>query len=516
MAMTEKDILYYANQNKKHLERYQQNAEYAGGDNPFILGQRPKEDPDNRITIPFAKMAVETMAGYAGRQGDRTTEIDNINTEDSASEDAQRDRFIQEYFRVMDWNEADLETSELFHEALIQGVAFEILWTGDTIEGAGLDPEFTMVPGYQIERQYSEDLKPVLLSFIHFRNTVIDGRQTSIADVYYPEYSERWMLGGKWTRQPEFDQSYPFTRPPLNVYKINRHELSFFEAEKRLIDAQDKLLSRSVNEVDRFNAALALFPGKITQEFIQTLTETGMIENLGDFERWPEYLERDLNKVQAFYGDLADRLERLFHKSINVPDFSDENFVGNSSGVALAYKLLGMEFQAAQIDAYFDRGVKQRFELIGQALNAGATQFPLDDYELIIRNRRNLPTDEATKVQIAMNLMNIVSRETLLRILPASIVENVEKELAALEAEEPGGLITVEGEDRIIETSEEVQKQALNGAQIASLVEISEKVSSGLLSRESAISIILVSIPSLSPEDAAELVPTQGTRDEDE
>jgi SPP1 family phage portal protein len=206
-------------------------------------------------------------------------------------------------------------------------------------------------------------------------------------------------------------------------------------------------LSSSVNEVDRFNAVLALFPFKVDKEFVDRLRQMNVIDDLDQFERWPEYLEKDLGKITSFYEQLADRLERLFHKSIKVPDFSDENFVGNSSGVALAYKLLGLEFKAAQMDMYFDRGVRNRYDLIGAGLNAGARQYPVDDYEVIIDNKRNLPVDEATKVQLAQQLLGIVSEETVLKMLPNSIVPDVERELERIGASPDMTLETPEDGD---------------------------------------------------------------------
>ena len=35
-----------------------------------------------------------------------------------------------------------------------------------------------------------------------------------------------------------------------------------------------------------------------------------------DADKWPRYLEKNLAGIQAFYTDLADRLERLYHATI--------------------------------------------------------------------------------------------------------------------------------------------------------------------------------------------------------
>lgn len=59
---------------------------------------------------------------------------------------------------------------------------------------------------------------------------------------------------------------------------------------------------------------------------------------------------------------------------------------------------------------------------------------------------------------------------------------------------------------------EDIQKQALNGAQVASLVDIATKVASGELDRETAIAIVMTSIPGISEEEAGKIV---GFEDED-
>lgn len=46
-----------------------------------------------------------------------------------------------------------------------------------------------------------------------------------------------------------------------------------------------------------------------------------------------------------------------------LPDMSDENFAGNSSGVVLAYKLLSFENHAKDKERYFEKGLLGRFKI---------------------------------------------------------------------------------------------------------------------------------------------------------
>ena len=418
--MNEQTMEELHDQNARRQAVYRQNRSYFYGRNPWIESREQRREPDNRIAIPFAKMAVEDMAGYAAMPGYRTVEIDNIRTDASVQQDAGIDTYIQLVREIESANDSDRLTAELYQEALVHGRAFELFWYDDAVE-------FARVPENEIELVYDGSLKPELVGAVRFydRARLFARRASVYTDVDITDYTRDGS--GSWTESGI--RLHPYGRVPINIYAINTQQQPFFEAEKGLIDAQDKLLSSSVNEVDRFNAVMALFPQKVDKEFIDKLREMNVIDDLGDFDRWPEYLEKDLGKITSFYQQLADRLERLFHKSIKVPDFSDENFVGNSSGVALAYKLLGLEFKAAQIDLYFDKGINGRYELISSGINAGARQYPTDDYEIIIDNKRNLPVDEAGRVQIAQQLLGILSEETILKMLPNTIVPDVEREL---------------------------------------------------------------------------------------
>jgi len=428
------------------IKLIQENDLYVAGKNPPTINEEPHKKPDNRIPIPFAKIAVETLSGYAGRAGDIKEHWENITTEaEEAKGQGAPDLYIELRKEIAENNDTDLETSELYETSITQGVAYELFWvTGaDESDSTIAIPEYSIIPNAEIALIWSTDIKPKLQAAVRF--TVHD--KIKYADVYYPLFSEHWIKpesAGEWSQRTvetedgfiPMQTNYPYKSVPIAIYPSNRTETSVFEAEKGIIIGNDKMLNKSINEVDRFNAAITLFPGAVTKEFIDKLRDVTSIDNLGDFEKWPEYLLKDLTGIQEFYQMVADRLEKLFHKSIKIPDFSDENFVDVQSGLAMAYKLLGLEFRASTIDMYFHKGLKMRNKLLNDVIDESG-KIKTDDYRLIIQANRNLPVDKATAVDIVQKLIGIVSRETLLRILPREIVEDVEKELLRLEADAP-------------------------------------------------------------------------------
>lgn len=475
IPLDEESIRFHYERLEEQNRRYRENQLYSEGKNPQIHNMAPTKDPDNRLAIPLAKMAIADLSGYAGSL--RTIEIDNVNTDETAREDAETDAFIEAVEQVYEFNNTNRLTSQLYREAITQGVAYEIVFTREQ-EGNRFFPEYAKVPRSQIMPIFSDELKPELLAFIWFREIEndrrrdVDGNTVTIADVYYGKNEifmrnddgeivqsnldgviERWvMVRDRWERDPSGDSQHLFDRPPLNIYKINENEQSVFEAEKGLLFAIDKLLSKSINEVDRFNSNILITSGPLNDEDLAMIQQWSiMIGKQSSDESDPFYLSKNLGDIDNFYNLLADRLERLFHKSAKVPDFSDENFVGNSSGVALAFKLLGLEFLATEIDSFFDEGVRQRYDLIIQALNFVQERFDPNEYILSIRNQRNLPVDNETRARIAQTLLPIISRETLLRFLPNEIVDDAQRELERLAAEGAATLPDINLEDDVVD-----------------------------------------------------------------
>lgn len=412
----------------------EENNNYVEGHNPKLFNQPKKHDPDNRIPVPLAKIAVEDLAGYAGRAGDRHVSW----PKEGEKEGDELDEFQKSMQEIYKYNEEAIETSELYLEGNIQGVGYEILWTSTELSGklpsAVVTPEFKKVSCESIIIDYSNDLKPKKNYALHFSHDsrVVDGniKKYQVITVYWPLFADRYERlenTSNWSYEEDYTE-YPYQSVPVVPFRINPKETPLFQAEKPIIDAHDSLISKSVNEVDRFNAMIMLFPGEADKEFRDKLKEVMAIDNLEGFEKWPQYLQKNLSGISDFYSNLAKKLDSDFHKSVKVPDMSDENFASNQSGVAMAYKVLGMEFKAALIDTYFNQGIIERDNLIKDVFNIAGIN--TDEYHTVIRTKRNLPVDEAAKMQIALQMLSLeISQETILKFLPKTIIEDAQAEI---------------------------------------------------------------------------------------
>jgi len=381
-------------------------------------------------------MAVDAMAGYAGKAGNIKVNYDLVTTNTPDP----NDQFIQYMNAMDDYNETDLEISELYEEGIKQGVSYEIWWTSDKliIPGTPLTTEYKIVPNSEIVLKFTNDLKKTLEYAVHF--TKDEDEET--ATVYYPLKSDKFTrkIGVTGWGEAE-EQVHPFKTVPVNIYRTDRFAKSIFEAEKAFIDGIDEIISKSMNEVDRFNAAIALFGSEVGKQFNEDFKNgnISMIDSLASDEGsfTPQYLEKNLTGVKDFYNDLMDRMEAWFRKSVGIADFSDEAFAGQQSGIAILFKLIPMEFRAAQIETYFNQGLNKRLGYYGDVYNAGKQRVNVDDYTTVIKSKRNIPVDDKSIIEGVEKLQGILSKETLLEMLPESIVPDALKEIKRLEEEIP-------------------------------------------------------------------------------
>lgn len=468
------------------------NYSYAYGKNYKIHAAKDTPQPDNRIAVPLGKSAVSDIVGYAGRPGEIQTEYRA--TQENGKQGADP---ITELFASFDLhNEEGIENSELLTRSLSVGIAWELWYVSDelSLSGGMKTPEYKIVDNEDIIAIYDSRIKPKLTEFIRFQEE-IDG--TITADIYRAKQSERWNRkpnSDVWLHDKEGDTIYPFETVPAIPFRTSSNNEPVFEAQKSIMDAIDSLTSKTQNEVDRFNALITLFPGDVDKEFIKELTELAkpFIKNLDQYDpaAWPRYLEKNLSGVNEFYASQKEWLERMFHKTIKVPDMNDKEFAGNASGVAIAYKLIGFEFLVSEIEIYFRKGLQLRYSLYKDIVNKSTGSKPnWDNYEQTIVWNRNLPVDDESKVRIAAMLQGLgFDMQIILKYLPKSIVSAMtEKEIAVM----LGEVETEEGEP-LITSPDPVEAVKLSGIQIQSANMIISQVSEGIITREAGINQLKV------------------------
>ena len=107
----------------------------------------------------------------------------------------------------------------------------------------------------------------------------------------------------------------------------------------------------------------------------------------------------------------------------------DENFAGNVSGVAMEYKLLGLEMITKVKERQYKKGLRKRIRLYCNFLSMKAIL--MEAGSIMTTFSRALPKNLLELAQIVANLKDNVSAKTLLKLLP--FVEDPDYEIKEVE-----------------------------------------------------------------------------------
>ena len=223
-------------------------------------------------------------------------------------------------------------------------------------------------------------------------------------------------------------QPHYFGGVPVVEFWNNAQETGDFEPVLSLIDAYDMLESDRVNDKQQFTDAVLLLTGCTLENDdptdarspAQRLLEEKTL-SLPDTDAKAEWLCKQSDESGA--ETLRKALRSDIHKMSMVPDLTDEHFASNASGVAMRYKLLGLEQLTSIKERWFREGLRARLRLFAHFMGVLAAG-PLDPDAVAMTFTRSLPVNESEAAQMVAQLDGIVPRSILLAQLP--FVEDAE------------------------------------------------------------------------------------------
>ena len=159
---------------------------------------------------------------------------------------------------------------------------------------------------------------------------------------------------------------------PIVEYLNNKLAIGDFELQIPLIDAYNALMNSAyVNHKEQFiDSILALYgtllsdeddepgDGKGTEKAMKRLRKEKLIQLPGAGAK-AEYLTHTYD--EAGVEVLKKAIEQDIHKFSHIPCMTDESFGGNVSGVAMEFKLLGMENITKIKTRYYKKGLRKRW-----------------------------------------------------------------------------------------------------------------------------------------------------------
>ena len=373
--------------------------DYYRGEQSVDKGETVRGRPNNRLRAPFPRYITEVHTGYF--LGISPT---------LAYGDAAAGAHYAALSRTLSLPHLYFDIGR---DMSICGVGFALVW----VERSGVRV-CRCDPCDCFAIRSSEAGSPLLATVRLFA-----GREGELRGVLYtPEHLVSFVWSGGSVTLGTAEKNLLHTIPLLPFYN-NCQGTGDFEMVTGLVDAYNLLLSGAMDDMQSVaNAFLALYGMQgTTQKDIEQANRTRILA-LSEGGR-AEFVVKNLNHEAL--GQLEINLRRSILQLSMTPDLCDEHFAGNSSGVALQYKLWGIE----QVRAAKERTFTDGMGTLLAALTAGERLLgcgvDLRGGEMTFY--KNLPQDYAALVSTLLSLSPLLSKRTILENLPW--VADVQEEL---------------------------------------------------------------------------------------
>ncbi|HAM87374.1 MAG TPA: phage portal protein [Lactobacillus sp.] len=433
---------------------------YYLGDNDIHYWANTKQargKADNRIASGFAKFITNMRVGYMlGKpiQFKRNDE-DGSHDYDKAEE------------LLDDFNDTN---DEAYHEKVMKtnlsttGRAYELLYAGRVTEdgdGHAQTPDVKMRAIDPATAFVVYDTSIDRHSLFGVRYYTVDtlgysGKSISYVDVYTSDAVYHFKTeDGVNDRSADYQligqESTSFGAVPLTEYINNENRTGDWESKLDEIDAYDLAMSDMANSEEDFANAKLMINGDFDfSDNMKTLIgpdgnpltdkdgEPIKVPNISadDPFIWlkpsitPQpsggntiipasagYLTKELNETgwQTYIKQLANDI----HKDTNTPDMTDEAFSGQSSGVALMYKLFGEDQERSMQESLYSRGLNRRLRLLGKFwsknMEIGSSDV-MNAFKPVYQPNLPKNNSEITAMLVQLSNTSLFSEETLREI----------------------------------------------------------------------------------------------------
>lgn len=366
--------------------------------------------PCNRTVINYCKNIVDSYCGYLATPG----YISYQSRED-----------IEEVMDILRYNDYQAEDSDFLLDALVYGVAAELMY----IDNAG-QTRFRLINPTTCFGVYDDSLTGDLMYFVRMykANDWDDGDLYNV-DVYSDyDVKHYTMHGANGYLHFVSEEPHYFAQCPANIFMLP-DEKSIFDCVLSLQDAANELVSDEIDDYSAFcDAYLALTGVDADADDIAMMKENRvLVLPEGAIAQW---LTKNASDAQV--ENILKRVHDSIYRIAQCPDFSSETFVGGvSSGIAIKYRLTGMETRAGKIEAQMKKALQRRIEIITGIASLKLGEEVFRDIE--IEFKRNVPEDNTSIINMINSLKGTVSDATLLSQLP--FVSDVNAELEAVQAQ---------------------------------------------------------------------------------
>lgn len=371
--------------------------------------------PCNKTVINYCKNIVDSYCGYIASPG-----CINYSSKDD----------IEELLNILRYNDYQSQDSNLLLDALVYGVSAELMY----LDALG-QVRFKSIDPRTCFGIYDDSLSNDLLYFVRFyRASEWDNSNKYFVDVYSDyDVKHYYMFGLNGQLVYTGEEKHYFSQCPANIFYLP-DEKSIFDCILTQQDSINELLSAEIDDYSAFCDAYMVIKGaELDPDSIAEMKVNRVLEVPVDAT--VEYLTKQGNDTQT--ENILKRLHDSIYRTAQCPDFSSETFIGGvSSGIAIRYRLTGMETRAGIIEAEMKKALQRRIEIICgiASLRYGEEMFR----DIQITFQRNIPEDETAIINRINSLKGLISDKTLLSQL--DFIEDVDAELEAIEKQKTANM----------------------------------------------------------------------------
>lgn len=362
--------------------------------------QRSNNAPNNKVVANYCEYITDMSTGFF---------MGKPIAYASASKNEEEVKALQDIFK---YNDEAAHNLRLAEEASITGAAYEVLYMDEDAQ-----IRFSAIPSEELMMVYDASLEEKVLCAIRLFRVYDPSGATyqDYADVYDKQNVTHYYYNSGQLVQIAEPELHYFDDVPVIEYLNNREERGDFEGVITLVDAYNKAQSLTLDDMEDFTDAYLVLKGMggTTGDDVAELRRNKVLSL--DEGGGAEWLIKNLN--DTYIENIKTRLQKDIHKFSSVPDMSDEAFAGNATGVAIKYKLIGLEQVRSRKERGFKKGLQRRIELIAGMLKIkGSADIDFRDIEITFT--ANLPANDVEQANIVKTLYGLVSQKRLLSLLP--------------------------------------------------------------------------------------------------
>lgn len=389
--------------------KLQKNKKYYDGIQAILnKSYNDPSKPCNKTVINYTKSIADAYAGYLASPGCISY---------SSKED------IDDVMDILRYNDYQAQDASYLLDALIYGVSNELMYMDRDSK-----TRFRLIDPTMSFGIFDDSLTADLLYFVRmYKKDAWSDDSTYCVDVYDDYFIKHYtMTGTNGTLKPNGLEPHFFGQCPANIFYMP-DEKSIFDCITSIQDSINELLSAEIDDYAAFTDAYLVLEGVDAEPEDVAAMKRNRVMLIPTGAK-ASYLTKNANDTQI--ENILKRLHDSAYRIAQCPDFSSETFVGGvSSGVAIKYRLTGMETRAGKIEAEMKKALQRRIEIICgmAALKLGEAVFR----DIQISFKRNIPEDMAATINMVNSLKGTVSDKTLLGQL--DFVSDVNEELEALQ-----------------------------------------------------------------------------------